>query len=187
MAEDKALEHQTRKLVYNYIKRHPGATATTLQEVFELAEGTLRYHLHYLEKHNIVTSTTKGKFRCYTAIKRPRAAATRPVEINMDALTEVQRQLATVIEQNPGINIAELEKKTKVDRKVLQYNLKVLRDRMIVWKVGNGRSTKYEFTSGERVRKELFKLLLAKFIKGEVDEKTYPQLKGQLEREGLEE
>ena len=70
---------------------------------------------------------------------------------------------------------------------IIAHNLKVLRDRMLIWKVGNGRATKYEFTSEDRVRKELFRLLVAKFVKGEMDEDTYLMLKGELEREGLEE
>ncbi len=186
MSDDKALEHQTRKMVYNYVSRHPGATITTMQQVFDLAEGTLRYHLHYLERHRILRSQTQGKFRCYYTSQRPRPAGSTVPDMSLDALTPVQKDVATMVQQNPGITIAQMESRTGMDRGVLHHNLKVLRDRMLIWKVGNGRATKYEFTSEDRVRKELFRLLVAKFVKGEMDEDTYLMLKGELEREGLE-
>jgi predicted transcriptional regulator len=187
MMEDKALEHQTRKRVYNYITRHPGAIVTTLQQVFDLAEGTLRYHLHYLERHRIVYSTVQGKFRCYYISQGSRPSPPPVPTVNTAVLTDVQKDLAALVQQNPGITISEMESRMNLERRVLQYNLKALRDMMIIWKVGNGRGTRYEFTSQERVRKELFKLLVAKFLSGEIDEEKYLLLKGELEREELEE
>ena len=65
MFSEKALTNRTRKMVYSYISRHPGVSFGTIMGVLDLTEGTLRYHLNYLERGDKILSESKGKHRYY--------------------------------------------------------------------------------------------------------------------------
>ncbi len=187
MVSRDALDHQTRKLVYNYVNNHPGSSFSTILEVFHLTEGTLRYHLQYLERHSIVRSEPSGNHRCYY-LTESNGRSHRPFpQPDPNTLTDLQQRIVTIIRQKPGIGISELETLTSTNRRVLQYNIKVLRDSMLVLRVGNGRSTRYKFATEELLQNELVKYLTMKFLKGELDEETFMALKGGLERERIRE
>ena len=184
MSTEKAMDHRSRKMIYQYISDHPGSTFTTIQKAFDLTEGTLRYHLHYLDRHKMIDSRSKGNYRCYYPCDSRSTPLTIP-EQNLSTLTELQRQLVTIIQQRSGVTISDLESMVRQERRVIQYNLKVLRDRLLILKVGNGRNTRYEYATGERLHKELIKFLTMKFLNGEIGEETYLTLKGELEKGGL--
>ena len=189
MTDDEALRHRTRKLVFNYVSAHPGSSFATIREVFDLTKGTLDYHLHYFERHGLLRSASQGRQKLYYPIK---AAPVSELQIRMPdfdpaSLTEVQQRIYTIIRQKPGLSISELETVTGMNRRVLQYNIKVLRERMVVVKQGNGRSTRYESTTREKLHEELNRFVIMKFLKGEIDEKTYLRMKGEIERERLKE
>jgi len=59
------LEHNTRRIIYNYIISHPGIPFTTIEQIFELTKGTLRYHLHVLEKNNKIISKIINHSKCF--------------------------------------------------------------------------------------------------------------------------
>ncbi len=98
-------------------------------------------------------------------------------------LTKSQQRIITIIKHYPGITVSELVKMTRLNKRVLQYNIRKLRDQMIIWKVGNGRSTSYEYVTKEKFRNEVFKLLIKKFLRNEIDEETYFFLKRKLKKE----
>ena len=54
--EGEELKHQTQKLIYNFISTHPGVSFSRIRNFFELNDSTLKYHLHYLEKNNRISS-----------------------------------------------------------------------------------------------------------------------------------
>ena len=187
MSDDEVLRHRTRKLVFNYVSAHPGSSFGTIREVFDLTEGTLDYHLHYLERHGLMRSTSQGRQRLYYPVHAaaPGELQVRLPEFDPASLTEVQQRILTIIRQKPGMSISELETVSGMNRRVLQYNIKVLRERMVVVKQGNGRSTRYESATQEKLNEELNRFVIMKFLKGEIDEETYLRLKGGVERERL--
>ena len=185
MEPESVMKHKTRKMVYNYISAHPGAAFGTIQSVFDLTVGTLRYHLGYLEKHRLLTSRLNGGHKCYYPTNDTGSGLGNHPGLDMNTLTEPQKTILDLIQQRPGIQIGELETSTGLDRRVIQYNLERLRGLKIVWKVGNGRNTRYEYVTNERLREDLAKLLMVKFLNDEIDEETYLVLKGQVERERL--
>jgi len=187
MSSEDVLGHRTRKVVYNYISNHPGAAFGTIKGMFDLAEGTLRYHLQYLERHKIIYSQSMGNYRCYYPTDKAGSSIITVPDIDPNTLTELQKQIVTIIRQKPGTTVSELESYTRADKRVLRYNLKVLKDQMIIWKVGNGRSTCYEIATKTRLQNELIKFVTMKFLKGEITEEAYLTLKGEIEKERLKE
>jgi len=51
---------------------------------------------------------------------------------------------------------------------------------LVVWKLGNGPNTEYEYVSDERLREELLRLLITKYLDREIDGETYRALREQL-------
>ena len=76
---------------------------------------------------------------------------------DFNALTRPQQRILTSIKQNPGISISELVWITKINKRVIQNNIKKLREMMIICKVGHNRETGYEYMTRERSQSELHK------------------------------
>jgi len=71
---DARLRPDVRQRLYNYIFSNPGATFKNINGVMGLNEGTLRYHLKYLEKTGKVVSKVEANNRCYYTFESKRLA-----------------------------------------------------------------------------------------------------------------
>ena len=139
---EEGLEHKTRKLIFNYISSHPGSSFGVIRDFFELNESTLKYHLHFLERNNRITSKREGRNRCYFSTSRKEFKYQTPVQ--NQTLNPTQQQILNIIGSNPGIIKQELLTKSKLNRKTLEYNLNKLIDHKIIWKVKNSNEIGYE-------------------------------------------
>ena len=180
MPRDKVVDHETRRSVYSYIQAHPGTSFVSIQKLFNLTESTLRYHLSYLEKRKRISSRLRGNSRCYYPAQGGDPAGTASAGKDSGPLTDVQRRIIKIIRAKSGISTGEIVKRAGLDKRVVQYNVRVLRERMLVWKVGNGKNTRYEPITEESLQNELMKLLVLKFVRKEIDEDTYRALREQL-------
>ena len=167
MTVEDVLGHRTRKAIHQYISAYPGVAVTTIQNALGLSEGTLRYHLQYLERHNIISSRQQGNFRCCFPCQDGEPCLPRFPAVDPNTLTDIQRRLIDTVRTSPGLGITELESLTGINRRVLQYNIKVLREQMFIWKVGNGRSTQYHYATRELLQHELLKVATMKLLSGE--------------------
>jgi predicted transcriptional regulator len=183
MYSKSALENKTRRLVFNYISANAGVTFGTIRRVLDLEDSTLRYHLKYLEREDEIISKSEGRFRCYYANQVIGSTFEPVVKHDVAMLSRPQQRISTIIRRNPGITIRELMKITRLNKRDLQYHLKKLRELMIIWKVGYGRNTGYEYISKKKLRTELYRQLILKFIRNEIDEETYLFLREELEKE----
>ena len=186
MVKDSALKHKTRQAVFNYIRIHPGATFGAIRTVFGLPDGTLRYHLQFLERQSMIISLVKGNQRRYYPEGSPKLITALIPSRDPRTLTPLQQKIVSHVKQSPGTTITGIRDAVKAEKRVLQYNLKVLRQKMFILKVGSGRSTKYVYTTKERLITQLLRFLTAKFLRGEINEYTYVHLKGEIERMRLE-
>jgi predicted transcriptional regulator len=160
---------------------HPGVSFGTIRSVLELTEGTLRYHLNYLERCKKILSRSKGKHRCYYSNEIKVEHGILP-GFDPNTLSKPQQRILTLIQQHPGITTGDLVKLTKLNKRDIQYNIKKLRGQKLIWKVGNGRKTGYEYITKDRLKSELYRLLIIKFLKDEIDEDSYLFLKSELEK-----
>ena len=172
-----ALEHKTRRMIYNYILEHPGASFGRIRKVFDLTAGTLRYHLKYLKKAEKIDSRLEEGKRCYYTLENKIDSPAVPGA----NLNPTQKHLLTIIKDNPGITKKELAKKTRFKSPTVAYNVKKLVEFKLVWKSKQGKATGYEFITKENFKEELRNLLLKRFLAGEVDEETFLELIKRLE------
>jgi predicted transcriptional regulator len=177
MTEDEgALGHRSRETIFRYIESQPGVSFATMKRVLGLNESTMRYHLEFLEKKkNIHVKIEKGN-RCYFpgGCSKDTARGT----LNMD-----QKRVLDAIKAKPGISKKELCTVTRKDLKAVSDCIEELKSRKLIWKVKSGRMTGYEIITREKLKQEILKLLVAKFLKKEIDLVTYQRLKAEMEEE----
>ena len=175
-------DNKTRKMVLNHIHAYPGVSFVVIRDIFAIPDGTLRYHLNYLERKKEIYSKLVDQERCFfpnvgVILDKKRSG---PV-VRGFRLTKTQNKILTMIKQHPGINQKDLILRTRTKRVTLVYNLNKLVDAELVRKVKDGRNVCYFHVTEEEIRQELLKKLLKKLIKGEISEAKFTKLKKRLE------
>ena len=165
-------EHRTRRSLLTYIDAHPGVSVKELMSVLDISEGTIRYHMAHMERAGRVFSRTEGGGRRYYAEEGQGG--------KKDA--DGARAVLDIIKKNPGITTSELERRTHLSRRNLNYHLKRLREKEAIQAVRYGRQWGFDHMTPERLRKEALRKLIMKFIKGEIDEGLLLKLKDELEQ-----
>ncbi|WP_455392863.1 winged helix-turn-helix transcriptional regulator [[Eubacterium] cellulosolvens] len=185
MSRDKvALENQIRKMIYTHIVEYPGVSFSTLKRFHDLNEGTLRYHLNYLERAEKITSKLEaGKLHYYPFGKSSIDSNSTKSDSKTHELTPHQELILNAIKQNPGINQTELIAKTSLKRHILTYNISQLIDLGIVKKNNHVRHVSYEYMPDELLQYEMLKMLTIKLLNNEIDEQTFLKLRSKLKKD----
>ncbi len=155
-------ESDIRRLLFDYIKKNPGASFRILLSAFRMSEGNLRYHLQYLERKKRITFEKEGRDRCYFTYARKMSPYANDVE-----LSSKQERLLDLIQSNPGITPEELRVRCGENGHSFTYDLRKLREGKLVWYVKRGSRTGYEALTQERLEDELFLEMVRRFTDGE--------------------
>ena len=179
--KDGVLDHDTRKMIYHHILTYPGVQYNILKDIFDLKDGTLRYHLEYLEKAERILSDIENGKRCYYPLQNEIVVSNRfgkkPYKNNF---TSTQLKILTTIKRNPGISQKELIKKTALSRFTVSYNLRKFIGMGFVKRSNNENSVYYEYMTDELLRREVLVRLTLKLLNKEIDEKTFNEIKNKL-------
>ena len=65
--ENKILELETRRQIYNFITKYPGLHIREISRKTNIPFTTLRHHLIYLEKHDLIIRKKEGKYNRFYA------------------------------------------------------------------------------------------------------------------------
>jgi len=172
------MKNKTRKMVLSYIQNHPGVPFGRLKDIFDLTDGTLRYHLGYLEKKGEVRSKFKGGKKIFYPTKMAAPSRGR----RKSGGSRNQSRITSVIKRDPGITKRELYQATNISKKELDKELRKLSDQGVIRKVEDDDGyTGFQLVSEKDMQKEIFKLLVIKLIRKEIDEETFNELKEELE------
>jgi predicted transcriptional regulator len=180
----KTLDHKTRGMIYNLIIAQPGITYKFIKKTFNLADGTLRYHLNFLERNDKIRSKLENRNKCYYPIEQV-GFKTRPEpsEVRTYRLSDKQELIISTIRRNPGITQKDLILKTKLLKITLAYNLTKLLDLGIIRKQRGGRNIHYYIITDQELKEEIILRLATKLLKNEIDEQTFLKVKRKLEEE----
>ena len=174
-------DHETRNMVYKHITVYPGVSFTVLKDIFNISEGTLRYHLKYLERGERISSGLESGKRCYYPIQSEIIISKiNGKKTNNKKLTTIQERMISIIQKNPGISQKELIKKSKLSRFTIIYNIRKFIDLGIVRKIDDNSTMYYEYISDELMKHEILKTLIYKFLRNEIDDETFHDLKMKL-------
>ncbi len=94
---EKVLDHFFRGRLFEFIKEHPGVTFTALKDHFEVNNGTLTYHLHKLEKEELIVYRNYGKYKLFYAD----GVRIKGVEA---VISPIDKEIFDLITDNPGIS-----------------------------------------------------------------------------------
>src|SRR5947208_7503844 len=84
---------QTRKDLYDFVRRNPGFHLRELARALNLSITLADYHLRFLERHDLITSSMDGEYKRFYPRSTPGLADPRP------ALTEEDRQILGFLRQ----------------------------------------------------------------------------------------
>ncbi len=176
-----ALQHKKRKMIYEHISAHPGVSFNVLKRVFDLKDGTLRYHLDYLKKNDQITFNTKKGKRIYFPKKMDTLILKiEKKDLKSYVLTYSQKKMISLIKENPGINQKELSKKMDMNRFTLRNNLNKLLQLCIIRRRNKNRNVCYEYISDDEIQHEILVNLIIKFLNKEIDEETFLRLRDKI-------
>lgn len=106
---EKVLDHFFRGRLYEHIKENPGVSFTALKKYFGVNNGNLTYHLHRLEKEELVSSRSVGKFKLFY----PDGVRMKGCGIVISLL---DRDIMRMIRDSPGISTVKIIRDFSKDR-----------------------------------------------------------------------
>ena len=98
---EKVLDHFFRGRLFEYIKENPGVTFTGIKEHFEVNNGTLTYHLHKLEREELIVHRNIGKYKLFYAD----GVRVKGVEA---VISSIDREIISMLSGNPGLTSKQL-------------------------------------------------------------------------------
>lgn len=150
-----------RSKIVNYIQIHPGTSFKTIKTIFNINEGTLRYHLKYLEKHGQIKSDTKK--RIYYPIGYGKEST----------LSKTQQKIIFTIKRNPGITQKKLSAKTNLNRITIRKNINLLIQNESVYVREIGKRLHHYYIYSEELKNIKMMKLINKLLLHKIDEETY--------------
>jgi predicted transcriptional regulator len=181
------LDHKVRRMVYNHVSSHPGASFGNIMKFLDIKKSTLTYHLTYLERADKIISKKVGRTRCYYCKDRPLSGKYPFPNAGLQSLTPKQKHIVNLIQDRPGISKKEICQISKLNIKNLDYNLKKLTDLNLIWTVKNDGMVGYEYITEEKLRDEVINRLIVKLLSNEIDEKKFHKILKKLEILDLDE
>ncbi len=134
--KDDVLDNFVRGEIYGLIKTNPGICYTEIMKKLDVKNGTLSYHLHKLEKMEMIKSRREGlRYRAFypTGMKFPQEERFR--------LTELQIKILKTVKANNGITQRKIAKLLSKNPQTINYNIKVLRQSELIKLKRQGRRT----------------------------------------------
>ncbi|UCH88501.1 MAG: right-handed parallel beta-helix repeat-containing protein [Thermoplasmata archaeon] len=121
--------------VRGYIVGNPGESYNTIKKSLGLPNGTLSYYLKVLERESIIQSERDGKFkRFYPADGR--------ITSDVLELTDVQQDIYTAIETNPGVSQKDIQEQLDISQQRLNYQIKIMTEARLIRVEREGKRTK---------------------------------------------
>ena len=181
IGDELILAHETRRLIYNHIQAHPGVSYTVLREVYDLKDGTLRYHLDLLTRAGkICCPGQEGKRSYFPSDGRALVQQLTADGLETQRLNSAQQKILSCIRRYPAISQKDLARRAGVSRYAVYHATNKLLDLGLIRRLEHERSICYECMNTPLLNYEILKRLMVKLLRGEIDEQTFNELKEKL-------
>lgn len=145
--EEDALKHETRKAVFETLKRFPGLGVSQLCKILNVNRGTISHHLAVLQRSGLVGSQRVSKYTLYTIHPPPGKPAPQGSSPKPEAITALRRrggtEIASNVLQQPGLIQKDLTASTGMNRKVLRPLLDLMVKSELIVERKQSRSCRY--------------------------------------------
>ena len=118
--EEKLVHNETRDKIQEFIFTNPGEHYRSIQTKLQLGNGVLNYHLHLLEKKNLIKANKDGIYKRYypMTLMIPKGASRR--------LSKTQEKIVKLINERPGILQQEISTSLRISRQLTSYHVRKL-------------------------------------------------------------
>ncbi len=158
------LDLENRRLIFDFVRRFPGAYFREIQKATGLEVGTLSYHLEYLEERRLLSSQIEANRKRYFA-----AEIAHGDKALLGLLRQaVPRKLVIQLLLHPGTTFSDLLPVAGVSKSTLSFHLKKLTDADVIAGERVGREKAYRVRDPEEASRILI-TYRASFLDGLVD------------------
>lgn len=139
MQEDIALEN--RRLIFNYILNNPGSHLREISRDLDIHLSTLRYHLDYLEKKEVIVCQKENNLKIYFASGKLSAD-----QKNLASLLRQKRfrDIILTIIDSPGSSSSQIGDMLSINPSTASKYINILEDRGIIYHEKVGREKRYQ-------------------------------------------
>jgi len=165
MIKEDSLALETRRNIYNLILGNPGLHEREIARKMGLSLSTLDYHLHYLEKREMVVSKKDGRYTRYFASFK---VGTLDKKIIAILRQKTPRSIILFLLTNPDSIHKDICRGVKKSPSTISFHLKKMVNAGIIEATSLGRETAYSVNNSD----EVIKLLISyknTFLDGAVD------------------
>jgi predicted transcriptional regulator len=160
--EDKSLELEKRRKIYDAIKSVPGIHFRELNRRLGITLGVIEYHLKYLEKHEMIVSKQEGRYKRYYIIGK---LGSKDKELMGLLQQQMPRRILMHLLLNPKTTQKQLRKEFKISASTLSFHISKLLSAELVDTVKKGRKHSYVVSDEEKVAN-----LLIQYKEGFIDD-----------------
>jgi len=148
MTEEKALDLETRKRIFEYVSLNPGVHFRELQRSLDLPVGALDYHVKYLEKHELLATKQEGHYTRYYPRNRFDPSSK---SILAFLRQDLPRGIIIFLLKNPRSTHGGILVNFRATGATLSYHLKRMSENNLLKAEKSGRETFYEISEPEKV------------------------------------
>jgi predicted transcriptional regulator len=142
-------ELDTRKRIFETIRSSPGIHLRELERSLGIAVGSLQYHLHYMQKKNLISSQKDEQFIRYFVKNKDLNESDRTV---MSFLRKKAcRHILIALMEYPGLNNKDISSVVNLAPSTVSWHLNKMVASGVVKKYVNGRESNFEVIDPEQV------------------------------------
>ena len=142
-------ELNTRKRIFETIRSSPGIHLRELERTLGLAVGSLQYHLHYMQKKNLIFSQKDEQFIRYFVKDKELSDSNRIV---MSFLRKKAcRHILITLMGGPGLNNKDISTAIGLSPSTVSWHLNKLVASRIINKTINGRESNFNVNDPEEI------------------------------------
>jgi predicted transcriptional regulator len=155
--DDEVLELETRREIYDFIKKFPGLHMREIQRKLDIPIALVEYHLNIMEKAEIVTTIKEEGYKRYYAASRASLTGHNERKLLGTLRMRIPLHITLYLLKNKKRTHSEISKDLDIKPSKLSFHLKKLQKIGIVKKLGTVEGKGY-MIKDERM---VYRLLLA--------------------------
>jgi predicted transcriptional regulator len=150
--EDEALDLDTRRRIFDFLKTAPGTHFRELERQLSLPTGVIAYHLKYLEDADMIVGKVEGRYKRYYIEGK---MGSKDKKLMSVLRQEIPRRILMHLIMNPGSTHKQLKVLFTISPSTLSFHIKKLVDVGAITKIKEGRESFYFVENEEEIAKAL--------------------------------
>lgn len=133
------IELDTRRKIYELIVKSPGIHFREIERRLGMAVGSLQYHLHFLEKKNLIKVEQDGEYLRYFPVESPLSQNDKKILSFLRRKTS--RRILIFLLNKPGANNKDISRGIGLSPSTISWHLNKLVEAEIVERKREGRES----------------------------------------------